>query len=277
MTRIARWGAAALLAAAGGGAASGAAGLPVARARGLVVAHGGTIYVEGRAVARGDQPAWSPDGRRIAFHRNGEIRVVDRDGRHERRLTKRAPGLYWPASFPAWSRDGMRIAFGGTRDLYAVTVATGALTRLTQSEASWLGNFTPAYSPDGRTIAFSRSTDAFNNDIFVIGADGRHLRRVTTTQGTDGRLGEETMPSWSPDGRTLVFVSNRDGNWELYAIRRDGSGERRLTHTRADEQNPRWRGDGKRILFVREGQVASIAADGTGLRILGAGGAADWR
>ena len=281
MRGIGRWAGAALLAVAVGvavGAAPGAALAPVAKAPGLVVAHGGGIYVEGREVARGDQPAWSPDGRHIAFHRNGEIRVVDRDGRNERRLTKRAPGLHWPASFPAWSRDGTRVAFTGARDLYAVAVSTGALTRLTRSAQSWLGNSTAAYSPDGRTIAFSRSTDAFNNDIFLMAADGKNLRRLTRSQGTDGRLGEETMPTWSPDGRTIVFVSNRDGNWELYAIRRDGGGERRLTRTpRSDEQNPRWSRDGTRILFVHDGRVATIRADGTGLRELGAGGAADWR
>lgn len=279
MRGIARWGGAALAAALGAvGAAAGAAGPPVAAGHGLVVAQGGTIYVEGRAVVKGDQPTWSPDGRRIAFQRNGEIRVVDRDGHDERRLTRRAPGLHWPASSPAWSRDGTRIAFSGTRDLYTVAVATGALTRLTHSGQSWLGNFTAAYSPDGKTIAFSRSTDAFNNDIFLMRADGTHLRRLTRTRGTDGRQGEETMPTWSPDGHTIVFVSNRDDNWELYAIGRDGRGERRLTSTpRSDESSPRFARDGERILFVHDGRVATIGIDGTGVRDLGAGRSADWR
>lgn len=280
MRGIATWGGAALAATVLGAAAAaaGAAGAPVAAGPGLVVAQVGTIYVEGRAVVKGDQPTWSPDGKRIAFQRNGEIRVVDRNGRNERRLTRRAPGLHWPASYPAWSRDGTRIAFSGTRDIYTVVVATGALTRLTHSEQSWLGNFTAAYSPDGKTIAFSRSTDAFNNDLFLMRADGTHLRRLTRTRGTDGRQGEETMPTWSPDGRTIVFVSNRDDNWELYAIGRDGRGERRITRTaRTDESSPRFARDGTRILFVHDGRVATIGLDGTGLRELGAGRSADWR
>src|SRR4051812_15488796 len=281
MREIAKWGGAALAAALLGivvGAASGAAVAPVAKATGLVVAHGGGIYVEGREIARGDQPTWSPDGTRIAFQRSGEIRVVDRDGRNERRLTTRAPRLHWPASFPAWLRDGARIAFSGTRDLFTVPLGGEAVTPLTKTAQSWLGNHTPAYSPDGRTIAFSRSTDAFNNDIFLMRADGKNLRRLTRSQGTDGKLGEELMPTWSPDGRRIVFVSNRDGNLELYSIGRDGSGERRLTRTpRADEENPRWSRDGTRILYVHDGHVASMRADGTDIRELGAGRAADWR
>ena len=82
----------------------------------------------------------------------------------------------------------------------------------------------------------------------------------------------------SADGRTLVYVSNRDGNFELYAIGRDGKGERRLTRTpRSDELNPRFSGDGARLLYAHEGRVATIGLDGTGARDLGAGVWADWR
>lgn len=265
--------AAAVLAGAAAGARS-----PVADGRGVVVAHGGSIYVEGVRVARGAQPAWSPDGSALAYVRAGQVFVARRDGTRERRLTVRRPGLHWPASFPAWSADGTRIAFSGTRDLFAVRVADGRLTALTRSGESWRGNFTPAYSPDGRTLAFSRSTDAFNNDIFLARPDGSGLRRLTRSLGTHDRQGEEMMPAWSPDGRTLVFVSNRDGNFELYAIDRTGRNERRLTRTPGvDEENPRFGSDGRRILFVHDGRVATMNADGTGVRELGLGTAADWR
>jgi TolB protein len=254
-----------------------AAPAPVAKEPGLVVSQGSRIYVDGREITRGSQPTWSPNGRQIAFNRYGQIYVIDRDGTNERRLTKREPGLHWPGSFPAWSRDGKRIAFSGTRDLFTVRVADRKLTPLTRSRHSWLGNFTPAYSPDGQTIAFSRSTDAFNSDIFLMKADGTNLRRLTKSQGTDGKFGEEGMPTWSPDGRTIVFVSNRDGNFELYAITRSGGGERRITSTpRSDEDNPRFSRDGKRLLYTHDGRVATMSIDGTGVRELGLGAAADW-
>lgn len=268
------------LAAAVAATTAAAAQAPVAKERGLVVSHGGRIYVEGEQVAKGSQAVWSPDGRRLAYHRFGEIFVSDADGRNERRLTRRAPGLHWPASSPAWSPDGKTIAFSGTRDVLTVPATGGKVRNLTRSRESWRGNFTPSYSPDGRTIAFSRSTDAFNNDIFLMSADGKNLRRLTRSQGTHDTLGEEHGPSWSPDGRTIVFVSNRTGRFELYAIGRDGRGERRITDTARrgyDEDMPRFSRTGKRLLYVHDGRVATVGTDGKGVRELGLGDAADWK
>src|SRR5688572_30243695 len=105
----------AVLAAAVVASGAGAAQVSVAKGPGLVVSLGGGIYLNGKQIANGSQPTWSPNGKQVAFHRNGEIFVIDADGKNERRLTSRKPGLHWPASFPAWSRDGRLIAFSGTR------------------------------------------------------------------------------------------------------------------------------------------------------------------
>lgn len=264
-------------------AATGAAAArsPVAAAPGLVVSQGGTIYVTGTPVATGTQPTWSLDGSRIAFVRNGEIHVVAADGSDERRLTVRRPGLHWPASSPAWSPDGRTIAFAGTRDILTVRVADRVLANLTRSTKSWLGNYTPAYSPDGRLIAFARNTDAFNSDIFLMTTRGTIVKRLTHSVGTDATLGEEHGPAWSPDGRTLVYVSNRSGkSWELYTIGVDGRGERRLTSTptpRYDEDAPRYVHGGADVLYAHEGRIALVGADGGRVRELGPGASADWR
>jgi TolB protein len=261
--------------------AAAAAGPPVAKTPGLVVSQSGKIFVNGVVLTKGTQPTWSPDGSFVAFVKDGEIRVVGADGHGERRLTVRAPGLHWPANSPAWSPDGTTIAFGGTRDIFTVRLADRKLTNLTRSQKSWLGNFTPAYSPDGRLIAFARNTDAFNSDIFVMTSSGRSLRRVTTSRGSDKKLAEEHGPTWSPDGRTLVFVTNRDQpSLELYAIAVNGRNERRLTNTPSaayDEDAPRFSKDGKRILYAHDGRIAVMNLDGTGVRELGPGSSADWR
>jgi Tol biopolymer transport system component len=247
---------------------------PVASHPGLVVSHGGKIYVERRAVARGAQAAWSPDGRRIAYTRLGEIYVADADGTRERRLTAMAQ----PGSFPAWAPDGRTIAFARMRDLFSVPSRGGPVKRLTRSPKPWLIRTTPAYSPDGRTIALTASTDAYNSDVFLMRPDGSGLRRLTRSQGTHDRLGEEHAPAFSPDGKRVVFVSNRDGNQELYAIGVDGRNERRLTRTpRRSETDPRWSRDGKRILYAHDGRIAHMAAAGRDVRELGSGTSADWR
>lgn len=233
------------------------------------------LYVDGKRIATGDQPAWSADGRQIAFVRDGKVFVVRADGTKERRLTGRVQ-----ARSPAWSPDGKQLAFAATRDLFVVRIADRKVTQLTHSAHPWLADYTPAYSPDGTRIAFSRSTDAFNSDIFVMSVNGTHVRRLTKTQGTDATLGEEHGPDWSPDGQTIVFVSNRDRSWELYAVDSTGRHERRLTNTmsvRYNENDPRFSRDGKRILYTHDGHVATMNADGSGVRELGLGSSADWR
>ena len=251
-----------------------AAAPPVADAPGLVVSHQGRVFVEGAPVARGSLPAWSPDGSRIAYARTGEIYVANADGSGERRLTT----MREPVSFPAWSPDGRTIAFAGVRDVFAVPAAGGSVRNVTRSPKPWLLRTTPAYSPDGRTIAISASTDAYNADIFLMRADGSGLRRLTRTQGTHDRLGEEGQPDFSPDGKRIVFTSNRDGNVELYEIGVDGRNERRLTRTpRADEERPRYSGDGRRVVYASDGRIAELPVRGGAARVLGAGSAPDVR
>jgi Tol biopolymer transport system component len=267
-----------LVAAAVAAGTGAAAQEPVADAPGLAVAQGGRIYVGGKPIARGAQPAWSPNGTQIAFRRDGQIFVIGANGKNERRLTRREPGLHWPGNSPAWSRDGKRLAFSGTRDLFTVTVAGRRLTALTRAQHSWLVSLTPAYSPDGRTIAFSRNVDWANRAIYLMNADGTGLRRLTYGEGTVRKFRRDQEPTWSPDGRTVVFASNRDGNGELYAVDRNGRNGRRITRTpHANEQSPRFSRDGRRLLYVHEGRVAMMNVDGTGVRELGFGTAADWR
>ena len=61
------------------------------------------------------------------------------------------------------------------------------------------------------------------------------------------------MPRWSPDGRTIAFVSERDGNQEIYSMRADGRTPTNLTRSPAPDDSPVWSPDGERIAFVRQG------------------------
>jgi Tol biopolymer transport system component len=81
---------------------------------------------------------------------------------------------------------------------------------------------TPAWSPDGRKIAFASERDG-SSEIYLMNADGSDQRNLTLNLAYDGD------PAWSPDGQKITFVSNRDGRFEVYVMNADGSGQRTLT------------------------------------------------
>ena len=75
-------------------------------------------------------------------------------------------------------------------------------------------------------------------------ADGRAQQRVTCSRG------QNLWPRWSPDGQRLVFISNRDGNWEIYTAAPDGSDERRLTRNLTVDTQPSWVRDTRDLVYV---------------------------
>ena len=149
--------------------------------------------------ARDDDPAWSPDGTRIAFasDRAGPraVHVMNEDGSGVTRLTPETAASYRPA----WSPDGTRIAFVSERDgnaeLYVMNADGTNQRRLTSHPAA---DRDPAWSPDGTRIAFSSERDG-NAEIYVMSADGSGIARITTNSVSDGH------PAWSPDGSRLAF------------------------------------------------------------------------
>lgn len=152
-------------------------------------------------------PSWSPDGRQIAFareinHERQNLWVIPAAGGTARSLTRASQfGQY----YPRWSPDGRQIVFMQTEppyitwDLHILRVRTGTVTDLTRDPSN---EFDPAWSPDGKMIVFASdaASHAGFRSLYVIGADGAGLRRLTTGATDD------SMPSWSPDGRTIVFV-----------------------------------------------------------------------
>ena len=158
------------------------------------------------------------------------------------------------------------------------------MKRLTFRKRRDAGSHTPAWSPDGRRIAFaSNRVHLFNPELFVMNADGTRVRRLTFTRGADDVFGDDSTPHWSPDGTRIVFTSNRTNDGALWTIRPDGKGERMLYDVRDTyESHPRFSPDGRRIAFEREfadgsDEVWLIGSDGRGARKLVDGNAPSWR
>lgn len=153
-------------------------------------------------------------------------------------------------------------------DLFTVSAAGGEPQQLTHTDD--LEQF-PAWSPDGNRILFTRGSVMDNIDIYVMDADGGNVRRLTEHAERDQQA------SWSPDGRQIAFVSQRDGDVEIWIMEVDGAGKRKLVQGR----EPGWSPDGTRLSFVSshfEGhdELYVINADGSNMQRLTEQKKTDW-
>ena len=195
----------------------------------------GTIRLTSEAGAD-INPAWSPDGRKIAFASdrggNREIYVMNADGTEPVRLTNNAA----PDYSPAYSPNGQRIAFVSQRDgnaeIYVMDVDGTNVSRLTNNS---LPDVDPAFSPDGRQIAFSRN----GVGIYLMNADGSTETRLTTS-------GSDAQPAWSPDGKAIALL--RDGT-AIWLMNADGTQSRQFLDWNYSRANPAWSPDGRTIAF----------------------------
>lgn len=164
-------------------------------------------------------------------------------------------------------RDGERIrgpvADRGIANLYIADYDGARQQRVTISRSL---DIAPAWSPDGKTIAFSSWRSTYQDIYLMFPYGGSPLQNPT--KGTAAN--QNYLPAWSPDGSRLAFTSSRDGNAEIYIMNRDGSGLRRLTNHPAIDVSPTWSPAGTHIAFAsdRTGtpQIYIVNIDGTGLQ-----------
>ena len=177
-------------------------------------------------------PVWSPGGRKIAFGhtRKGLLYVVNSDGSGRQVLARMrsASGI----GGVTWSPDGRRIAFLIDSDLWMMN-ADGTQRRKLVVGDPRKGIPGIAWAPDARTIAFMHRDGDW--EIFVVNADGSGLRNLTDNTGA-----HDKGPSWSSNGRAILFTSDRDGNTEVYVMNADGSGQRNVSQNPLEDTEPAW-------------------------------------
>jgi TolB protein len=203
---------------------------------------------------------------RLLLVSGGRIYRMDSDGEDITPLTPAGQ----TALSPAWSPDGQRFAFtqlGAGRGGVAVqTLASGAVLQVPGTAAGL--NITPAFSPDGRLLAYAHS-DETGTDIYLVNVADRCCSQRLTV----GRYADNLSPTFSPDGRRIAFVSTRAGPPQIYVMAADGTDQELLAPfdygATGSSNAPEWSPDGANVVFHREvaGSPQLFLVDVAGRRV----------
>ncbi|MDT8302917.1 MAG: hypothetical protein RQ760_15660 [Sedimentisphaerales bacterium] len=161
---------------------------------------------------------------------------------------------------PNWSRDGKYFLFNSGGKIYKLPVEGGEPKLLNTGFATRCNN-DHGISPDGKQLVISDQSQGERKSlIYTLPIDGGMPRRLTS-------LGPSYWHGWSPDGETLAFVGERNGEYDIYTIPATGGEERRLTTALGLDDGPDYSPDGKYIYFnsVRTGtmQIWRMKSDGS--------------
>lgn len=189
-------------------------------------------------------PAWAPNGRELAFERNGNVYVANRDGSGQR--------LLLAGSDPDWSANGQYVAAARDGEIVMVRRNGRGARRLTAGP----GDAQPSWSPDGTRVAFSR-----NGVIMVARASGADAAVV----------GNGTEPAWSPDSARVAFASASG-----IASVRLADGELRLHTLDPTHRSPSFSLDGSELVFATREGISVVPVEAGEPRRLTTGNAAEW-
>ncbi len=201
-------------------------------------------------------PAISPDGKRIVFYgkydrnKTWSIHTVDLDGSNFKRLTE--VKHVWDSA-PVWSPDGKSIVFareykdknGNWQEEIWIMNPDGS----NKKQIKALKGRSPEFMKDGRLLF---QTKASPSQISIANLDGSNQILLTNDDTNN------MSPKISPDGSKIAYLSNRDGNQEVYIMDIDGRNQKRMTSNSIAEWGPGWSTDGSKVLFSSENVYDSL-------------------
>lgn len=172
--------------------------------------------------------------------RTADIYKMTLDGKSIQALTQ-GPGSAMNVE-PAVSPDGKTLAFssdrGGKPMIYTMPI-NGGPAKMRISIGHY--NSTPSWSPDSKQLAFAGFDKEKNNfDIFIMNLDGSDITRLTSAKKSSGKWANNEDPAFTPDGRQVLFVSDRTGTKQLFLVNIDGSNERQITYDNKFYGKPKW-------------------------------------
>ena len=208
-------------------------------------------------------PAWSPDGNQIAFLSSSDaglgLYVASVSGSPSvRKVYIPAETTRWEQGALSWSPDGKsfvlvdHIGAQPSSSIYLIDVETMRAHTLTAPPSGWEGDLSPVFSPDGRKIAFLRASESWVMDLFWIPAAGGMPHQITHDAKTINGI------AWSSDNRSIVFSSNRAGQYALWMVPLEGSAPERMPVGTEDAIQPAIGRNGINLAFVEYSAISGI-------------------
>jgi Tol biopolymer transport system component len=207
----------------------------------------------------GSDPAWSPDGRTLAFvttpyGQKPDISTISADGSG---LTPILQLQAQPSGIgpQAWSPDGDQLVFASFHGIYVMNADGTGVRRVARYEGDHACyDLDPSWSPGGSTIVFAVLCEGGNEGLWTVGVDGSDLRQLV---GGDYKVDEYRSPVWSPDGTKVAFVKtdwSRDdpiNQASIQVVNADGTGLTSLVSGVAFDRSLAWSPDGRALAFTR--------------------------
>ena len=197
-------------------------------------------------VAIDTDPVWGPNNDVVyetTRDGNWELYMLDMATGKERRLTDN------PASDlnAYWSTDGTKLIFQSNRSglwqIYQLDLATNAVTRLSDGTAN---DVDPQYSNDSSRIVFRSYRDGAASTLYIMGADGSNLTRISTVGG------DATNQSWSTDDSMIAYQSDLDGDLDIYVYQLSTGITRKLTNNNIPDYAPTWKCNTTTVIFTSD-------------------------